>query len=46
MTSDRKLCVPVVVHVTPVSTQELGLRAGLAVWLVIKTHSCHPVSAV
>jgi molybdate transport system ATP-binding protein len=38
--------VPVEVHVTPTATATLDLRTGRDVWLVIKTHSCHPVSAV
>ena len=38
--------VRVEVHVTPTATATLDLRAGREVWLVIKTHSCHPVSAV
>jgi len=38
--------VPVEVHVTPTATATLDLQTGRAVWLVIKTHSCHPVSAV
>jgi molybdate transport system ATP-binding protein len=38
--------VPVEVHITPTAVESLGLRAGGQVWLVIKTHSCHPVSTV
>ena len=38
--------VPIEVHVTPTSSELLGLGPGRDVWLVIKTHSCHPVSAV
>ena len=38
--------VPVEVHVTPTAAGELKLTAGREVWLVIKTHSCHPVSTV
>jgi molybdate transport system ATP-binding protein len=38
--------VPIEVHVTPTSSDLLDLRPGRDVWLVIKTHSCHPVSAV
>jgi molybdate transport system ATP-binding protein len=38
--------VPLEVHLTPTSCEELELRPGLGVWLVIKTHSCRPVSAV
>ncbi|HJZ74589.1 MAG TPA: molybdenum ABC transporter ATP-binding protein [Vicinamibacterales bacterium] len=37
---------PVEVHVTPTASADLDLRPGCQVWLVIKTHSCHPVSAV
>jgi molybdopterin-binding protein len=37
--------IPLQVHVTPSSSDELGLCAGRAVWLVVKTHSCHPVTA-
>lgn len=32
------------VHVTPHACDALGLREGASVWLVIKTHSCHPVA--
>lgn len=32
------------VHVTPHACDALGLREGVSVWLVIKTHSCHPVA--
>ena len=38
--------VPIEVHVTPTATAALNLQTGREVWLVIKTHSCHPVSAV
>jgi len=38
--------VPVHVHLTPTSSEALHLHAGCAIWLVIKTHSCHPVSTV
>jgi molybdate transport system ATP-binding protein len=38
--------VPLEVHLTPLSSAELGLQAGRDVWLVIKTHSCHPITAV
>lgn len=31
-------------HVTPQADHTLGLAAGTPVWLVIKTHSCHPVA--
>jgi molybdate transport system ATP-binding protein len=31
------------VHVTPAAVDSLALQAGGAVWLVIKTHSCHLV---
>jgi len=43
MRTEVSLGVPVEVHVTPAASEELGLRAGLAVWLVIKTRSCHPI---
>jgi molybdate transport system ATP-binding protein len=33
------------VHVTPSACEELGVRAGRDVWLVIKTHSCRAVTA-
>ncbi|MGB2627218.1 MAG: molybdenum ABC transporter ATP-binding protein [Candidatus Acidiferrum sp.] len=33
-----------VVHVTPGAVRSLGLTAGIPVWLVLKTHSCHIVS--
>jgi molybdate transport system ATP-binding protein len=32
------------VHVTPHACEALALREGASVWLVIKTHSCHPVA--
>ncbi|MBM3771609.1 MAG: molybdenum ABC transporter ATP-binding protein [Acidimicrobiia bacterium] len=32
------------VHVTPHACEALGLHEGATVWLVIKTHSCHPVA--
>jgi molybdate transport system ATP-binding protein len=35
--------VPVDVHVTPGAVEQLSLRQGSLVWLVVKTHSCHPV---
>jgi molybdate transport system ATP-binding protein len=38
--------VPIEVHVTPGASAALDLRPGREVWLVIKTHSCHAVSAV
>jgi molybdate transport system ATP-binding protein len=38
--------VPVEVHVTPTAAQALDLKTGAHVWLVIKTHSCHPLSTV
>ena len=38
--------VPIEVHITPTAVEALGLHAGRQVWLVIKTHSCHPVSTV
>jgi molybdate transport system ATP-binding protein len=31
------------VHVTPHAMQALGLQEGSQVWLIIKTHSCHPL---
>jgi molybdate transport system ATP-binding protein len=34
------------VHVTPTSAAELRLTPGMAIWLVVKTHSCHPISAI
>jgi molybdate transport system ATP-binding protein len=33
-------------HITPASSQELGLRIGAPVWLVVKTHSCRPVAGI
>jgi len=33
------------VHVTPGAMRSLELAPGLIVWLVVKTHSCHVVSA-
>ena len=38
--------VPIEVHVTPDASGTLDLRAGREVWLVVKTHSCRPVSAI
>jgi molybdate transport system ATP-binding protein len=38
--------VPVEVHVTPSAAATLHLAPSRDVWLVVKTHSCHPVSAV
>jgi molybdate transport system ATP-binding protein len=38
--------VPLAVHLTPTSSDELGLRPGHEVWLVVKTHSCRPISAI
>lgn len=35
--------VPVDVHITPGAVEQLGLRKGSPVWLVVKTHSCRPV---
>jgi molybdate transport system ATP-binding protein len=32
------------VHVTPGAARSLELVAGQRVWMVLKTHSCHPVS--
>jgi molybdate transport system ATP-binding protein len=34
------------VHLTPTSSEALDLQPGRHVWVVIKTHSCHPVHAV
>ena len=31
------------VHLTPGAVRALKLRAQLAVWLIVKTHSCHLV---
>ena len=36
--------VPVDVHVTPGAVDQLSLREGGRVWLVVKTHSCRPVT--
>jgi molybdate transport system ATP-binding protein len=33
------------VHITPGAVRSLQLAAGCAVWLVLKTHSCHLVSS-
>jgi molybdate transport system ATP-binding protein len=33
-------------HLTPTSSAALELRPGRDVWLIVKTHSCHPVSAM
>jgi molybdate transport system ATP-binding protein len=38
--------VGIEVHVTPTAVEALKLQAGRHVWLVIKTHSCHPVSTI
>jgi molybdate transport system ATP-binding protein len=38
--------VPIEVHITPMSSEALDLQPGREVWLVIKTHSCRPLSAV
>ena len=46
MRVEASLGVPLEVHVTPAASEELGLRAGLAVWLVIKTRSCRPMTAI
>jgi molybdate transport system ATP-binding protein len=32
------------VHVTPGAVRSLELKEGMAVWLVLKTHSCHVVT--
>jgi len=34
-----------IVHITPGAVRSLQLSAGCAVWLVLKTHSCHLVSS-
>ena len=34
------------VHITPAAVEALALQPGRDVWLVIKTHSCHPLSTV
>jgi molybdopterin-binding protein len=31
------------VHLTPVSVDDLGLKAGAQIWAVIKTYSCNLV---
>lgn len=36
---------PIEVHVTPSACEELGLREGREVWLVVKTHSCRAIMA-
>ncbi|HEY4979893.1 MAG TPA: TOBE domain-containing protein, partial [Candidatus Acidoferrum sp.] len=33
------------VHVTPGAVRSLALQPGMLVWLILKTHSCHVVSA-
>jgi molybdate transport system ATP-binding protein len=33
------------VHITPHALDALALREGSHAWLVIKTHSCHPIAA-
>jgi molybdate transport system ATP-binding protein len=38
--------VPIEVHVTPTSSEELGLRPGRSVWIIVKTHSCRPVTTI
>jgi molybdate transport system ATP-binding protein len=38
--------VGIEVHVTPTAVEALELHAACHVWLVIKTHSCHPLSAL
>jgi len=43
---DVDIGVPIEVHVTPMAIENLGLRPGSHVWLVIKTHSCRPVSTL
>ncbi len=37
--------VAIEVHVTPTACEELGLRQGRDVWLVVKTHSCRAMVA-
>ena len=44
--ADVDIGVSVEVHITPTASEELRLRQGRTIWLVIKTHSCRPVSAV
>ena len=44
--ADVDIGVPVEVHVTPMAIENLNLRPGSQVWLVIKTHSCRPVSTI
>jgi molybdate transport system ATP-binding protein len=44
--ADVDVGVPIEVHITPTAADTLGLHAGHAVWIVIKTHSCHPVSTI
>ena len=34
------------VHVTPSASEELDLGPGRPVWVVVKTHSCRPVSEI
>jgi len=34
------------VHITPGAARSLQLQVGKQVWLVVKTHSCHLVSAL
>ena len=46
VTAQVNIGVPVEVHVTPTASAALDLRADREVWLVVKTHSCHPVSAI
>ena len=38
--------VDIEVHVTPAACAELELQPGRTIWLLIKTHSCHPVRAL
>jgi molybdate transport system ATP-binding protein len=40
-----KAGVRFVVHVTPGAVRSLQLVPGLIVWLVLKTHSCHTITA-
>jgi ABC-type molybdate transport system ATPase subunit len=36
--------VPIEAHVTPTAREDLQLREGGRVWLIVKTHSCRPVT--
>jgi len=37
--------IPVKVHLTPRAVESLQLKIGDAIWLVLKTHSCHIMKA-